>query len=184
MTTLAGVGSRVRLRHLTVALAVAAACGRDGSAARTGASVGNAAPVFSAVDLDGKPVHLDSLKGKVVVLNEWATWCEPCRDEIPQLEALHQRFASQGLVLVGVSVDAFGTGGDVRDFVQQHGMTYPVWLDPDNRFAARFGTFGVPETFVIDRGGVVRRRQIGALRTGDTTLAAAIQQALGQDKSL
>jgi cytochrome c-type biogenesis protein len=141
---------------------------------------GQSAPSFTAQDLDGKPVALADLRGKVVVLNEWATWCEPCRGEIPQLEALHREFESQGLVMVGVSVDAFGTGGDVRDFAREHDMTYPIWLDPDKRFAAQFVTVGVPETFVIDRTGTIRKRQIGALREGDTTLAFAIRSALAE----
>jgi cytochrome c biogenesis protein CcmG, thiol:disulfide interchange protein DsbE len=144
-----------------------------------GASAAGApAPAFSAQDLDGKPVALADLRGKVVVLNEWATWCEPCRAEIPQLEALYRQYAPRGLVMVGVSVDAFGTAGDVRDFAREHDMTYPIWLDPDKHFAAMFVTVGVPETFVIDRAGRIRRRQIGALPVGDTTLAAAIRSAL------
>jgi cytochrome c biogenesis protein CcmG/thiol:disulfide interchange protein DsbE len=139
---------------------------------------GQPAPAFTAMDLDGKPVALADLRGKVVVMNEWATWCEPCRGEIPQLEALYRQYAPQGLVMVGVSVDAFGTAGDVRDFAREHDMTYPIWLDPDKRFATQFGTMGVPETFVIDRLGRVRRRQIGALHDSDTTLASAIRSAL------
>ena len=157
-----------------VAVIVASGC-KDVPAA---SAAGALAPPFSAQDLDGKPVALADLRGKVVVLNEWATWCEPCRAEIPQLEALYRELAPRGLVMVGVSVDAFGTASDVRDFAREHDMTYPIWLDPDKHFAAKFVTVGVPETFVIDRAGKIRRRQIGALREGDTTLAAAIRSAL------
>jgi cytochrome c-type biogenesis protein len=156
------------------AVVAAGACKEVPGASAAGAD----APPFSAQDLDGKPVALSDLRGKVVVLNEWATWCEPCRGEIPQLEALYRQYAPQGLVMVGVSVDAFGTASDVRDFARDHDMTYPIWLDPDKHFAAKFVTVGVPETFVIDRAGKIRRRQIGALREGDTTLAAAIRSAL------
>jgi len=157
-----------------VAVVVASGCKDVPGASAAGAL----APAFAAQDLDGKPVALADLRGKVVVLNEWATWCEPCRGEIPQLEALHRQFASQGLVMVGVSIDAFGTASDVRDFAREHDMTYPIWLDPDKHFATQFVTVGVPETFVIDRAGKIRRRQIGALREGDTTLVAAIRSAL------
>ena len=143
------------------------------------AASGQPAPAFTAQDLDGKPVALADLRGKVVVMNEWATWCEPCRGEIPQLEAIYKQFAPRGLVMVGVSVDAFGTAGDVRAFAHDHDMSYPIWLDPDKKFTAQFGTMGVPETFVIDRAGKIRRRQIGALPDGDTTLASAIRAALG-----
>ena len=159
-----------------LAVVVASGCKEVPAASAAGAL----APAFSAQDLDGKPVALADLRGRVVVLNEWATWCEPCRGEIPQLEALHREFATQGLVMVGVSVDAFGTAADVRGFAREHDMTYPIWLDPDKHFAAKFMTVGVPETFVIDRAGKIRRRQIGALRDGDTTLAAAIRSALAE----
>ena len=81
--------------------------------------------------------------------------------------------------LIGVSIDAAGSGLDVQDFMRVHGMTYPVWLDPDDQFALKFLTIGVPETFVVDRAGVIRWRKVGALARGDTTLAAAIRLALG-----
>lgn len=164
------------MRRVALLLAVFVAVSCKKIPASSGA--GQPAPAFSALDLDGKPVALTDLRGKVVVLNEWATWCEPCRGEIPQLEALHRQFAAQGLVMVGVSVDAFGTGADVRDFAREHDMTYPIWLDPDKRFAEQFFTVGVPETFVIDRAGLIRRRHIGAILPGDTTVAAAIRSAL------
>ena len=77
-----------------------------------------------------------------------------------------------------MSVDAAGMGNDVRDFAKEHGMTYPIWLDPDHDFALKFLTIGVPETFVVDAAGVIRWRKIGALPKGDTTLAAAVRAAL------
>ncbi|MEP6617759.1 MAG: TlpA disulfide reductase family protein [bacterium] len=142
-------------------------------------AMGGIAPVFSARGLGGDTVSLAALRGKVVVLNEWATWCEPCRDELPQLQALHLQYASKGLVMIGVSVDAAGSGADVRDFAREHGMTYPIWLDPDKEFALKFLTMGVPVTFLVDRTGTIRFRKIGALAIGDTTLASAIRAALG-----
>jgi cytochrome c biogenesis protein CcmG/thiol:disulfide interchange protein DsbE len=163
-------------RVAIVVLVLAGACKKVAPST----AAGQPAPAFAAQDLDGKPVALADLHGKVVVLNEWATWCEPCRGEIPQLEALYRQFEKQGLVMVGVSVDAFGTGGDVRDFAREHDMTYPIWLDPDKRFAEQFVTVGVPETFLIDRGGKIRRRHIGAITAEDTTLASAIRSALAE----
>jgi cytochrome c-type biogenesis protein len=130
------------------------------------------------MDLDGQPVTLASLRGKVVVLNVWATWCAPCRDEIPQLEALHEQYASQGVAMIGISIDAAGMGAEVNDFRQEHQMQYPVWLDPDHEFSLKFLTMGVPETFVVDRRGNIRGRIIGALRPGDTRLVTAVQAAL------
>lgn len=141
-------------------------------------ALGAAAPAFTAMTLEGEPVTLAALSGSVVVLNVWATWCIPCREEIPQLEALHREYGAQGLKTIGVSIDAAGMGADVRDFATEQGMTYPIWLDPDHQFSLKFLTVGVPETFVIDRAGVIRFRMIGAFRRGDTTLAAAVRRAM------
>ncbi|WP_309671560.1 TlpA disulfide reductase family protein [Gemmatimonas sp.] len=152
------------------------ACER--SATPRAPSLGAPAPAFTAMTLEGEPVALASLSGSVVVLNVWATWCIPCREEIPQLEALHREYGAQGLKTIGVSIDAAGMSGDVRDFATEQGMTYPIWLDPDHQFSLKFLTVGVPETFVIDRAGVIRFRMIGAFRRGDTTLAAAVRRAM------
>lgn len=160
-----------------VLLAAGASC-RGASEVRAPA-IGAPAPAFEAVQVDGTPVTLASLKGQVVVLNVWATWCNPCREEIPQLEALHQAFAGKGVNVVGVSVDGAGMGGDVKDFATEHQMTYQIWLDPDHNFSLKFLTVGVPETFVVDRSGTIRYRMIGALRAGDTSLVAAVRTALG-----
>ena len=109
------------------------ACER-GTAPRAPA-LGAAAPAFTAMTLEGEPVTLAALSGSVVVLNVWATWCIPCREEIPQLEALHREYGAQGLKTIGVSIDAAGMGADVRDFATEQGMTYPIWLDPDHQFS-------------------------------------------------
>jgi len=154
----------------------AAAC--ESRAALHAPAVGAPAPPFAVHDLDDKPVSLAALKGQVVVLNVWATWCVPCREELPQLEAVHREFGPRGVVMVGVSIDAAGMGLDIRDFMREHTMTYPVWLDPDHTFALQFLTVGVPETFVVDRAGIIRWRKIGALARGDTTLASAVRSAL------
>ncbi|MDB4917938.1 MAG: Disulfide bond oxidoreductase family protein [Gemmatimonadetes bacterium] len=158
-------------------LAIALSACTKGDAVRPG-GIGSPAPAYSARNLDGQPVALSTLKGKVAVLNVWATWCEPCRDEIPQLEALHRQFAKENVELIGVSVDGAGMGGDVHDFMRDHDMSYTVWLDPDKQFSLQFLTVGVPETFLVDRAGVIRWHKIGALAQGDTTLASAIRQAL------
>lgn len=168
---------RRRFTAGVTALLVLAACGKP-SELRAPA-IGAPAPVFTAKTLDDAPVMLSGLVGKVVVLNLWATWCNPCRAELPLLEALHKEFAPQGMEMIGVSIDAAGAGLDIRDFVAEYGMTYKIWLDPDHQFALRFLTVGVPETFVIDRNGVIRWRHIGSLAPTDTTLSRAIRAALG-----
>jgi cytochrome c biogenesis protein CcmG/thiol:disulfide interchange protein DsbE len=141
-------------------------------------AIGAPAPAYATQSLAGDSVSLAALKGKVVLLNVWATWCHPCRDEIPQLEALHQKHRAAGLEIVGVSIDAAGTEEGIRTFTRDFKMTYPVWFDPDERVTAQFLTMGVPETFLIDRAGVIRWRKIGPIAAGDTTLATAIERAL------
>lgn len=161
---------------LTVMALIVGGCGRSGELRAP--AIGAPAPEYSAITPTGQPVTLAALKGQVVVLNLWATWCLPCLEEIPQLAALHTRFAGQDVRVIGVSIDAAGMGSDVTDFASEHRMPYDIWLDPDHNVSVKFLTVGVPETFVIDRSGVIRARVIGAVRTGDTTLTAAVQRAL------
>jgi cytochrome c biogenesis protein CcmG, thiol:disulfide interchange protein DsbE len=132
--------------------------------------VGTRAPNFTATDLDGRVVALDDLRGEVVLLNVWATWCAPCREEMPSMQQLHDRFAEDGFRVVAVSVDApagqgFRTsqpGGDVRAFVRDYGLTFDVWLDPAGEIQRIYRTTGVPESFLIDRNGAIVKKVIGA----------------------
>lgn len=129
--------------------------------------------------MTGDSVSLESQRGKVVLLNVWATWCHPCRDEIPELQAIHNRYSGRGLELVGVSVDAQGNQDGIREFMREFQMTYPVWHDPDERVSTQFLVIGVPATFLIDRTGVLRWRKTGPVQPGDTSLTNAIERALG-----
>jgi cytochrome c-type biogenesis protein len=113
-----------------------------------------------------------------VLFNIWATWCHPCRDEIPELREIHARYRSRGLELIGVSVDANGSDEAIRAFMKDFEMTYPIWRDPDERVSTRFLVIGVPATFLIDRDGVLRWRRTGPVQPNDTTLTAAIEHAL------
>jgi cytochrome c-type biogenesis protein len=166
----------VRVAFLLLLSAVASGCDTRGPLKAP--ALGAPAPSYAAMDLSGARVSLDSLRGQVVVLNVWATWCVPCREEIPQLEALHQLFGSNGVRMIGVSIDAAGMGGDVQDFMREHDMHYAVWLDPDHDVSLKFLTVGVPETFVIDKAGIIRWRTIGAIRRGDSSLTVAIRRAM------
>jgi peroxiredoxin len=140
--------------------------------------VGRPAPAYRAVSLNGDSASLEALRGRPVLLNVWATWCHPCRDEIPELQRLYERYRERGLELVGVSVDAAGDNEAVREFMRRYGMTYPVWRDPGERVSAAFLVVGVPATFLIDRGGVLRWKKTGPIALGDSTLAGAIEEAL------
>lgn len=163
-------------------LSAAIACAEGREDRRFGApapvEVGRPAPAYRAVSASGDSVSLHALRGKPVLLNVWATWCHPCRDEIPELQQLHERYAARGLALVGVSVDATGDEAAIAAFARRYGMTYPVWRDPDERVSATFLVIGVPATFLIDRAGVLRWKKTGPIGRSDSTLIAAIERAL------
>jgi len=112
---------------------------------------------FTLPELNGKSWTLKDLKGKVVMLNFWATWCPPCRKEMPDLEALYRRFESQGFVILGISDDE---PDKVRAFVQNQGTTYPVLLDPGSRVNHLLKINGIPKTFVYDRDGKIVAQSI------------------------
>lgn len=153
--------------------------GDNASSRSARVEVGAPAPAYRAIDLNGDSVSLEQQRGRVVLLNVWATWCHPCRAEIPELQRIHATYRERGLSLVGVSVDSDGADEDIPGFMREFDMTYPVWRDPDERVSSRFLVVGVPATFLIDRGGILRWRKVGPIAAGDTTLIAAIERALG-----
>ncbi len=121
---------------------------------------GSRAPGFRLRSLAGGETALDSLRGKVVVLNFWATWCPPCVEEMPSLERLYRTLGPEGLAVVTVACDE--DEADVRRFVTEHGLTLPVLRDPGGRVAADdYRTTGYPETFVLDRAGALLRHTVG-----------------------
>jgi cytochrome c biogenesis protein CcmG, thiol:disulfide interchange protein DsbE len=128
--------------------------------------VGTRAPDFVARDLEGRPVSLAALRGEVVLLNVWATWCAPCLQEMPSMERLHRDLGPLGLHVVAVSVDgapgARPRGGDVAAFTRELGLTFTVWHEPTGTVQRLYRTTGVPESFVIDRDGIIQKKVIGA----------------------
>lgn len=141
--------------------------------------IGKVAPAYAATTLDGATASLADHRGTVVLLNVWATWCAPCREEIPYLQTLYDRHAAQGLEIIGVSVDAEGTEETIRGFQKDFGMRYPIWLDPDERVQTRYMALGVPASYLIDREGVLRWKHLGTVRATDTTFTNALSAALG-----
>ncbi len=115
---------------------------------------GDLAPDFVLATLDGGELRLSDRRGQAVVLNFWATWCAPCRKEIPQLVAAYDRYRQQGLVVVGVNLQE--NKGIVRNFAKDFGMEFPVAIDRDGRVGDRYRLLGLPTTFFIDGTGVVR----------------------------
>ena len=170
----------MRLRRALVpfafTIALASCASEQGSRS---VQVGKAVPEYRAVSVDGDSVSLGAQRGKVGRFNVWATWCHPCRDEIPELLVLYDKYKPRGLELVGVSIDANGSDEAIRRFMKDFRMTYPVWRDPDERVSTEFLVVGVPATFLIDRNGTLRWRKTGPIQPGDSSLTAAIEQALG-----
>lgn len=134
------------------------------SSAGTGLSeasdIGKAAPVFELKDLEGKKVSLADFKGKVILLNFWATWCAPCKAEMPSIENLYKRFKDKGLIVIGVSVDNSET--TVRSFVKEKGLTFPILLDKGKEVSFDdYGVIGLPVTFLIDKKGIIVDKVFG-----------------------
>lgn len=125
-------------------------------------SEGDAAPDFSLPALDNRVVRLSDFRGRVVMLHFWATWCPPCVEEMPGIEQLYKAFKDSGLEILAVSVDEDGASA-VSPFMKKNNLTFPVLLDRGRRVASGYGTFKFPETYVIDRGGIVRFKAIGSL---------------------
>lgn len=126
-----------------------------------GPLVDRPAPEFTLRSLDNRMVSLASLRGKPVLLNLWASWCVPCRQEAPLLRELSERPGSSGLVMLGLLFQ--DQDKPDRAFMQEYGLTYPTLRDPQLNTAIKYGVSGVPETFFIDRAGIVRYVDRGAL---------------------
>lgn len=124
-------------------------------------TVGKVAPDFELPGLDEKPVRLSDYRGKVVFLNFWATWCKPCREEMPSMEVLYKNFEKDGLVILAVSIDRVTTKKDIPPFVKGMNLTFPVLVDSWGQTDKRYKLMGVPETYIIDQDGVLREKVIG-----------------------
>jgi peroxiredoxin len=143
-----------------VALAATYAFTSLREAKRYALRTGTIAPSFRLASLAGGEVDLGTLRGRLVVVNFWATWCPPCVDEMPSLEKLHRALGPEGLVILGVSADEDEAA--LKAFVARTGVTLPVLRDPGGRTAAQaYRTTGYPETFVIDRSGRLRESFTG-----------------------
>lgn len=122
--------------------------------------LGDSAPDFTLPSLGGNPAHLSNYRGKVVFLNFWATWCPPCREEMPSMESLYQRLKGRDFEMLAVSIDTKGADR-VQSFVATYGLTFPVLLDPNRKVYRLYGLTGVPETFIINKTGDIIFKIIG-----------------------
>lgn len=154
-----------RILVLLLLLTGVSGCGGSESGTRRGIGVGNLAPDFTLESLDGDKVSLSDYRGSVVLVNFWASWCEPCRTEIPDLEAAYQEHKGQGLVVLGVNVAE--TRQVVGPSVKAFGISYPVLLDEQDRLMKVYRGLGLPMSLLIDREGVIRERHMGLLTADD-----------------
>jgi peroxiredoxin len=115
---------------------------------------------FSLLDLQGRTVSLSGLKGKVVFINVWATWCQPCIDEMPTIQRLHDQLQPRGLEVLTVSLDPLGAQ-IVDPFLKKYGLSFPVLLDVKSQIQKLYGTTGVPESFIIDKAGRLVEKVVG-----------------------
>lgn len=136
--------------------------------------IGHAAPAFSLPLYDGKSLSLADLKGKPVVVNFWASWCDPCREEAPTLEWVWEQYKGKGVIFLGV--DIWDSEPDARAFIKEFGLTYPNGADPGGAIANQYGVTGVPETYFIGKDGKVTRKFIGAVN--ERQMIASIEEIL------
>lgn len=140
---------------------------------------GSTAPDFALPRLSGEEVRLSSLRGRVVLVNFWATWCKPCEEEMPAMERLYRALEPEGLELLAVSVD------DTRDVVEafqaEQDLSFPILLDPDQRVSRLYQTFRYPETLLVDREGVVVERYVGPRDWDDPLYEARLRRLLAGD---
>ena len=148
MVTLVGIGGAAAPDILPVA-------------ERNVVKLGEPAPNFRLRDLNGHSVSLSDLRGKVVLLNFWATWCGPCRVEMPAMEELYRTFSRNDFEILAVSTDAQGASV-TRPFQQENHLTFPILHDADYRVGLTYGARSLPMTFMVDRQGIVRHQIFGA----------------------
>ena len=139
-------------------------------------------PEFSGATADGQRVSLDSLQGKVVILNFWATWCLECRPEMPMFERLHREFGAQGFSVVGINAREGATA--VRVYAKELGLTFPLILDPRGTINAAYGVIGLPTTFLIGRDGRPIALAIGPRDWNGEPARALIQALLAEPQSV
>jgi peroxiredoxin len=148
---------------------------------------GRHAPDFHAYDREGTSKGMGDFEGKVLLVNIWATWCPPCREEMPSMQRLYQEIDDQDFEILAISVDApFGetdaygrVGGNLQAYADSLGLTFSILHDPSGKVQQTFQTTGVPESFVIDREGVIYKKVAGATAWDANQNVQLIQRLLG-----
>ena len=124
-------------------------------------NTGYPAPQLVLVDLQGNPVSIDDYRGQVILVNNWATWCPPCKLEMPELQAYYAAHAKEGFVVL--AIESGEPTDQVASYVQEHGLTFPVFLDPHITALEAFDNWNLPNSYIIDRQGVVRLSWTGGI---------------------
>ena len=152
--------------------------GSEQSESEAPVAAGSQAANFKLEALDGHTVSLESLRGKVIFLNVWATWCGPCREEMPSMETLYEDFKdNKDFVMLAVSQDTKGRSM-VAPYVEKNGYHFAILLDPENKISETYDVSGVPETFIIDRKGQIVAHHMGAFDWSRPDVKDALQQLL------
>ena len=144
---------------------------------------GQQAPGFTLLTLDGGRASLTDHRDKLVVLNFWATWCQPCTVEMPSLEALWQRYRDRGLIVVGVSVDRGAPKALLEPYVRNLKLTFPILLDPDSKTSDRWRVTALPATFVVRPGGEVAGMAMGAREWNSDEMRALVERLLPHSRA-
>lgn len=165
---------------VSVALLLLFVFAKGGSKSTKIIAEGDRAPEFTLSSLDGKQVSLSDFRGKIVMLHFWATWCPPCVEEIPTIDKLYNGLVGKDFQILAVSVDE-GGAERVSSFLQRNRLALPVLLDPGHSIASLYGTFKFPETYVIDRNGIVKYKVIGARDWTDPVTIRALQDMTGTE---
>ncbi|MFL5523328.1 MAG: peroxiredoxin family protein [Gemmatimonadaceae bacterium] len=144
--------------------------------------LGSKAPGFTASTLDSVPRQrtLADYRGQVLMLNVWATWCLPCRVEMPSIEALHKAYGPKGLKIVAVSIDDPGTEPAIRAFAQQYGLTFEILHDAQGKITEAYDITGYPETFIVGKDGVIRKKLMSATDWNSPDARALVERLLSE----
>ena len=145
--------------------------------------LGTKAPDFKALTLDSIPreKRLADYRGQVLMINVWATWCLPCRVEMPSIEALNKAYASKGLKIVAVSIDDPGTDATIRAFVKQYGLTFEVLHDAQGKISDQYDITGYPETFIVGKDGIIRKKLMSATDWNSPDARALVERLLSEE---
>ncbi|MBA3013601.1 MAG: TlpA family protein disulfide reductase [Proteobacteria bacterium] len=164
----------ITLMALCCTMMLISACGQRPKLAE----VGKLAPDFTLVDRQGKTWNLDDLKGQVVFVNFWATWCPPCREEIPSMQTLYTSMPADKFTMLSILYKDNPVVAD--ELATKFGMTFPVLVDPDNKAGLAYGLTGVPETYIIDKKGVLREKFLGPVQWDSTGVKQMLMKYVNQ----